>query len=133
MDLYDADGSLRSLVASNMEPAPRELPKIADEKKQIIDAPEAGYLALHVADWGQTRNIAKNSGKWHETNPILGKHPSTADVDRYFALTGLGHVALSKMLEDSPTLRAWFLGMTTAMEAGVVGRNQFKFGIKSTF
>jgi hypothetical protein len=135
MDLYDSDGSLRSLVASNMDrtPTPPRPESAPSEGKPLVDPTEAAYLALHVADWGQTRNIAKHPDTWHETNPILGKHPSTSDVDRYFALTGLGHVALSKLLEDSPTLKNWFQGMTIMMEAGTVRKNKINFGINSTF
>ena len=38
---------------------------------------------LIVADWGQTRHIAR-SPYFQETNPILGPNPSTGDVDKYF-------------------------------------------------
>lgn len=134
MDLYDADGSLKSLVASNIRPqAVAQAPEPAPQSNPLIDPAEAAYLALHVADWGQTRNIAKHPDQGHEVNKILGKHPSVADVDKYFALTGLGHVALNKMLEDSPQLNNWFKAMTIGMEAAVVGRNKLKFGINATF
>ena len=135
MDIYDPDGSLRSLVARNMDSdeqkAPEQVAKASSSS--WIDPAEATYLALHVADWGQTRNIAKHPEQFHEVNKILGRHPSTAEVDKYFALTALGHVALSKLLEDSPQLGDWFKAMTIGLEVGVVGRNKFKFGINSTF
>lgn len=135
MDLYDSDGSLKGLVGKNILPAPVVPADDAAPQatRPLIDPAEAAYLALHVADWGQTRNIAKHPEQWHEINKFLGSHPSTNDVDRYFALTGLGHVALSKLLEDSPQLNGWFKAMTIGMEAGIVGRNKLRFGINSTF
>lgn len=135
MDLYDSDGSLKGLVGKNILPESKSHSVAAapQESRPLIDSTEAAYLALHIADWGQTRNIAKHPEKWNEVNKILGPHPSTKEVDRYFALTGLGHVALSKLLEDSPQLNDWFKAMTIGLEAGIVGRNKFKFGINSTF
>lgn len=134
MDLYDEDGSLKGLVAKNIIPAsPVAAPTSEQPSRPLIDPAEAAYLAFHVADCGQTRNIAKHPDKWHEINKVLGPHPSVSDVDRYFALTGLGHVALSKLLEDSPVLNNVFKAATIGMEAGIVGRNKIRFGINSTF
>src|SRR3990167_90446 len=76
---------------------------------------QLGYLLLHGLDWGQTKSIARNPNKYYETNPILGKHPSAGDVDRYFALTGLGHVGLSLLLSD-PKWRKRFQNVTIGLE-----------------
>lgn len=43
--------------------------------------------ALLVADWSQTRKIAKNPSEYREYNIILGKHPSVDKVDAYFLST----------------------------------------------
>ena len=42
-------------------------------------------IALLAVDWLQTRFIAKNPARFHEINPILGKHPSLRVVNVYFA------------------------------------------------
>ena len=59
-------------------------------------ATKATALAtLTAADWAQTRNIARHPARWHETNPLLGEHPSVGAVDRHFALSAmLGAAAL---------------------------------------
>jgi hypothetical protein len=61
-------------------------------------------LSLHTGDWMQTRQIAESSrprmdayGRmvtrhYHETNPILGKHPSKDKVDLYFTIGGVAKV-----------------------------------------
>lgn len=46
-------------------------------------------FVLLALDWLQTRTIAKNPDKWHEINPILGKHPTVNEVNVYFAICGL--------------------------------------------
>jgi len=93
---------------------------------------ELAYLALHVADWGQTRRIAKSPDTLHELNPLLGKHPTLGDVNRYFIATGLGHVAIAKLLEGSPALSALFQKATIGMELSVTGRNRY-LGIGTSF
>lgn len=46
---------------------------------------QATVTALLVADWGQTRYIAR-SPDYHESwNRILGEYPTVGEVDRYFA------------------------------------------------
>jgi hypothetical protein len=43
---------------------------------------EGAYIVLHVVDWGQTRDIASQPDKYHESfNPFLGEHPSREKVD----------------------------------------------------
>ena len=39
-----------------------------------------------IMDWGQTRYIA-NHEQYTENNAILGKHPSTQSIDKYFMTT----------------------------------------------
>lgn len=82
---------------------------------------ELAYLLLHGLDWGQTRDIASKPNRFTETNAFLGEHPSDSDVNRYFALTGLGHYALSRML-PSDWARV-FQNVTAGLENGVTNRN----------
>jgi hypothetical protein len=92
---------------------------------------QLAYSLLHGADWAQTRTIAKNPQQFHETNPILGEHPSTGTVNNYFLSTLLGHWLLSNALP--PEYRKLFQQGSIGLEAGVAGKNKFKFGIGMTF
>ena len=60
----------------------------------------AAFVLLAI-DWRQTITIAKNPDKWHETNPILGLHPSSKRVNVYFvicfALVALGVYVLPEL------------------------------------
>lgn len=82
---------------------------------------EAVYLTFHTIDWLQTRTIAHNPDKWHEQNAILGKHPSIDRVDRYFALTGLAHIAVAYYLPSE--YRKAFQYITIGIEMGIVAHN----------
>ena len=92
---------------------------------------QLGYLALHVADWGQTRNIVKREGEgYYETNPILGRSPSLRRVDTHFAVTALAHTAISYALP--PDWRRRWQMVTIGIEAGYVGYN-YSIGLKMDF
>ena len=53
------------------------------------------YLTLHGMDWSQTLHIARNPDDYREKNKILGEHPSKEQVNRYFALTAIGHTTIA--------------------------------------
>ena len=55
------------------------------------------FNVLQGIDMLQTLEIANND-KYHETNPILGKHPSEAQVITYFIARGLAHYELLKII-----------------------------------
>lgn len=59
---------------------------------------QAAVVALEIVDWGQTRYIARNPDDWYEMNPLLGRHPSTDQVDAYFAGGILIKAAVAYML-----------------------------------
>lgn len=97
-------------------------PAIAVDEWTDAQVTKALALAtLTAADWAQTRNIARHPERWHETNPILGEHPSVGRVDRYFAASALiGAAALNAL----PTrYRDWALNAGLVVEAGCVGHN----------
>lgn len=87
------------------------------------------YTALHIIDWGQTRNIV-NNGRYYDNNPVLGKHPSMGEVNTYFILTLLGYTTISYIL-PSKYRRYWQVG-TIVIQSGVVGHN-FNIGLKVDF
>ena len=94
-------------------------------------AREAAYLVLHIADWGQTRNIAHREGEGYwEINPILGKHPSIKRIDSYMAFSMLAHIGIAYALP-----RGWreaFQYTTVGIEAGVVFNNN-SIGLRVDF
>lgn len=115
-------------------------PVAADPWSKSDITREAVYLALHVADWGQTRNIVRRatvgcdgydgSTNCSERNPILGRNPSIKRVDTYFAVTALAHVAISHALPEE--WRKGWQYVTIGMQAGAVGRN-YSIGLNIDF
>ena len=81
-------------------------------------------------DWGQTRTTAKQPNLYYETNPILGRHPSTGQVDLYFVTCIIGTMLIADWL--APANRKLFLGTVTALEIVVIQRNR-QIGIKVAF
>ena len=64
-------------------------------------------VASFACDWSQTRKSSEYRFVGRpERNPVLGRHPTTARVDAYFALTGIGLIALDRVLGGSKVLRA---------------------------
>ena len=95
-------------------------------------AMESLYLAAHVADWGQTRDIAQQcgSGTYAETNPIIGRCPSVGRVNTYFFTTALIHAGVATMLPKK--YRRLFQVGTLGMEIGYISNNA-KIGLKVSF
>lgn len=86
--------------------------------------------ALIVADWAQTREIAKHPERWRETNLILGEHPSRGKVNAYFAACLVGNAAIAYAL-PAPYRRWWQIA-TVVVEAGYVAHN-YHLGIRVSF
>lgn len=84
-------------------------------------ARHVGYTVLHLQDYKQTRQIAKNPDRWHENNFILGEHPSKSRVDIYFAATWLGMTGLAYVLPRGWRDGLQYLGI--AVEGYCVGHN----------
>jgi len=96
-------------------------PAHADEWTKEDTYREAAYLALHVADWGQTLEVANHPDEYHETNPVLGSHPSRGRVNAYFIATGILHPVVSYVL-PRPYRELWQYG-TIGIEIICVGNN----------
>jgi hypothetical protein len=75
---------------------------------------QATYLTLKFIDWRQTRTIAKNPDDYYEMNPILGKHPSTTEVDIFFASTAILHSIVTHYLPSK--YRPWWQGITITIK-----------------
>ena len=93
---------------------------------------EAAYLATHVADWGQTRDISAQckSGGYYEVNPVIGRCPSMSRVNLYFLSTALLHAGVSTLLPKK--YRRFFQTSTMVMEIGYI-TNNYNIGLKVNF
>jgi hypothetical protein len=83
--------------------------------------------ALLVIDWGQTENIAHNPYDFHETNPMLGDHPSNEQVTFYFAGALVLNAAIQMFLPPKER-RIWQWSVTIAEGNAIV--NNFSVGLK---
>ena len=88
----------------------------------------AAAATLHLIDWGQTRYIAR-SDRFYERNPILGRHPSSGRVDRYFLATAIG-VGLAA--HYMPRYRGAILKTYVVVQGLNVARN-FRIGVRIEF
>lgn len=87
-----------------------------DEQKAM------GYalVVATVVDWAQTRYISDHP-IFHETNPILGKHPSIGRVNNYFAASLLGGALVMDALPTEYRTMALKAGLV--LEVLVVSNN----------
>ena len=98
-----------------------------------VEDPIHAAMALHTIDYLQTLSI---SGSCHqenaiyETNPLLGRCPSKAEVTRYFAISGVAMYALHEALPDRYKRYASYVWVT--VEAGAVANN-VKVGVRIKF
>jgi len=78
---------------------------LPNSRQTIIAIPNtSSALLLHVVDWGQTLWIADPKNGRTETNLILGEHPSRGEVNQYFLLSGIAHVAIANWLPTKTEL-----------------------------
>jgi hypothetical protein len=91
---------------------------------------QAAVIGVGAVDWLQTREIAKNPEKYYEMNPILGSHPSTKEVDAYFAACALAHTGVAMALP--PKWREPWQYLWIGLEAATVAHN-YNIGIKIDF
>jgi hypothetical protein len=94
---------------------------------------ESAYLATHLVDWGQTRDIANKCDSdtdVYEKNPLLGSCPSTMEVNLYFIGTALLHTSASRMLPVK--YRRMFQMGTLGLQLNSVNNNK-RIGLKVSF
>lgn len=85
--------------------------------------------AATVVDWAQTRYIATHP-EYHETNPIIGKHPRIGKVNTYFAASLLGGAIVLDALPSH--YRDYALKAGLVLELLVVANNA-RIGIGMKF
>jgi len=94
---------------------------------------QSAYLAAHLADWGQTRDIADQcatTGQYKESNAFLGECPSAQMVNAYFVGTALLHTGIAHALPRK--YRRMFQVGTLGMQLNVVNSNK-EIGLKISF
>ena len=83
-------------------------------------------VLLYLADWLQTITIARHPERWHETNPLMPRHPSVLRVCLHFIVCGL--LGLLAVLAAPLMFKPLLMVVFAAMEAYWV-RNNHKLGI----
>ena len=121
MDRRALTAWMRRIAATLALLAPFGVVQAGDEWTTEERATFAASSALLVADWAQTRKIARNAQMYSETNSILGQHPSVGRVNTYFATALLLNYVIGRSL-TSRWRTAWFVAVGS-VEANVVQRN----------
>ena len=103
------------------------------------------FTVATVIDWGQTRDIVKNSNKdkcatydgsckcdyyYEKTNVYLGKNPSIGEVDTYMPVAILVTLGIAHVLPEK--YRSKFLYGMSFLELGTIYNNN-KIGLKINF
>lgn len=105
-----------------------------DEWSEADKTREAVYLALHVIDWAQTRNIARSPDKYAENGvfarTMIGAHPSVANVNMYMAGSAILQYAAARAL---PSEYRKAFQYVTIIDSGSSVIGNFRVGIKVTF
>jgi hypothetical protein len=87
------------------------------------------FNVLQGIDMLQTLEIANND-KYYEKNPILGKHPSEAEVVTYFIARGFVHYQATRMIPQR--YRNFFHGYNVVYNYNVI-RDNHQLGIRIDF
>ena len=85
---------------------------------------------LKIIDFGQTLDIAKNPDEYYEINPIIGKHPSTSRVKKYFYASLITQPIITYLL-PTDYREAW-LGANIVISFYLVERN-YGVGLRVNF
>lgn len=110
------------LLISNVAKAQDPLSK--HDKNSII-----AFNILQTVDMLQTLEIANND-LYYEKNPILGKHPSEAQVITYFIARGFAHYHATKIIPQE--YRGIWHTFNIVYNVDVINKNH-KLGIRISF
>jgi len=91
---------------------------------------EIAWQGIHLIDWGQTLDIARQPDRYYEMNPILGKHPSVGQVNTYMAISAITHIGISYMLPKK--YRAYWQWISIGVSGSCI-INNFNAGLKVKF
>ena len=101
-------------------------------KEDLTEVDKANIVLFNVLqgiDMLQTLEIANND-KYYETNKILGKHPSEAEVVTYFIARGFAHYQATRMIPQR--YRNFFHGYNVVYNYNVI-RDNHQLGIRIDF
>ena len=101
-------------------------------KEDLTEIDKANIVLFNVLqgiDMLQTLEIANND-KYYETNKILGKHPSEAEVVTYFIARGFVHYQATRMIPQR--YRNFFHGYNVVYNYNVI-RDNHQLGIRIDF
>jgi hypothetical protein len=101
-------------------------------KEDLTEVDKANIVLFNVLqgiDMLQTLEIANND-KYYEKNPILGKHPSEAEVVTYFIARGFVHYQATRMIPQR--YRNLFHGYNVVYNYNVI-RDNHQLGIRIDF
>ena len=85
------------------------------------------FIGLLAIDWNQTRSIISDP-LFYETNPILGRDPSSGYVDFYMIGCAVGHTIISGLLEPEYWRPTWQYGWIIA--EGYTVYNNRRIGVE---
>jgi hypothetical protein len=98
-------------------------------------AKEAAWEALHLIDYRQTVQTARNPDQYFEYNPLLGEHPSEGRVNVYFIGWAILHPIITDILPREKTLlgvqampRAFWQNISLVVSGACV-INNFSIGL----
>lgn len=87
---------------------------------QMQVALAASAVALQIADLGQTTYISRHADRWYETNPLIGRTPSTGRVRAMMIGSAVGMLVAAHYL---PEWRTGILSVWIGVEGFNVLRN----------
>lgn len=82
---------------------------------------EATYFGVTSMDWSQTQQIANDPAHYHEMNPLLGQHPSLANVNVLIPSAMALHALIAYAL-PKPFREVWQMAWI-GVEASTVQHN----------
>ena len=85
---------------------------------------------LNIIDWGQTLDIVDKPDTYCEINPIVGKHPSRAEVNRYCACALIGKILVTYLLPSK--YRKYWLG-SNILISGYLVQNNYRIGLRINY
>jgi len=92
------------------------------------------YIASNVvilADWATTRDLSRRYHEgFHETNPFMGRYPSTKRVDHHFLTVLVAHYFVTDILSSKN--RTIYLQFFTIGQASIVANN-LNLGLRIRF
>jgi hypothetical protein len=107
------------------------LPLLAygDEWTEKDTIRQSVFTIVDLMDWKQTQDIARHPNL-HETNPLLGSHPTNAKINEMLFFTYGVQIGIAYILPEN--YRAVWQYSSIAWEAIIVGKNR-QIGLKVGF